>query len=271
MCCKPQKGLTTVIGVTTTATEEGVILVKVVVLFVIMVVIVVAVTELLLGATAAAVGIVASAVMATETDGATLNVAELALLFELTLLSDGKGGTTVVLTFAVVGAVTTSTAARREQTNGTSIVARTTTLLLIIRRRELDFSADGIEIRKATNGRKVLGIDVVPQLGAVARDLLHDDRVAELGQQAVDALNRGVGHLTLLQGTVHVPFLSNTTLNEVCDELGTNEVDEGVSNIEVVREINAEVGEVVMTLQSVVGEELDLPETSEDLTQPLNR
>ena len=37
------------------------------------------------------------------------------------------------------------------------------------------------------------------------------------------------------------------------------------------RLFSAEVGEVVMTLQSVVGEELDLPETSEDLTQPLNR
>lgn len=252
MCCKPQEDLTTVVEVTATTTEGGIVLVEVIVLLVIMIVVV---TETkLLEATTATGGIVASAVMAAETDGTALVEAELALLFDLALLSDGIGVAAVVLSLAVGRAVAASTAARREQADGSSIVARTTTLLFVVGRRKLDFSADGIKVRETTNGGQVLRVNVVPELGTVTRNLLHDDRVAELGQEAVDALDSSVGNLTLLEGTVHVPLLTNTTLDEVGNEFRTDKVDEGVTDIEVVGEINAKVREVVMTLRCIVEE-----------------
>jgi hypothetical protein len=76
----------------------------------------------------------------------------------------------------------------------------------------------------------------------VTRHLLH------LGQETVNALNGGIGDLALLERAVHVPFLVHTTLDEVGNELRTNEVDEGVFNVEVVGKVNAQVPKVVVTL-----------------------
>ena len=132
-------------------------------------------------------------VVAAVADGTALVVAQLTLLFDLALLGDGEGSAAIILTFAVVRAVASSAAARREQSDSTSIITRTTTLLFIVGWRELNFSADSVRIGETANGRQVPRVDMAPQLGTVAKDLLHDNAVAELGEQAVDTLDSGVG------------------------------------------------------------------------------
>jgi hypothetical protein len=67
----------------------------------------------------------------------------------------------------------------------------------------------------------------------VTRDLCHHNRVAKLGKETVGTLNGGIRNLALLKGTVHVPLQAKTTLNETGDEFGANEVDKGISNVEV--------------------------------------
>jgi hypothetical protein len=265
------KGLTTVAGVVVVAAEVDVILVKVVVLLldvvvvvVVVVAVAVAVTQLLGVATVVAVTELLATVISTVADSAALVETQLTLLLNLILLGNGKRVATVKVTLTVVGAraVGASAAARREETDGSGIVSRTTALLLVVGRGEGDLSTNSLKVRKATDGGKVRRVNVVPQLGAVAGDLLHHDRVAKLGQETVDTLNSGIGNLTLLQRAVHVPFLANATLNEVGDELRADEVHEGVSNVEVVAEVDTEVREVVMTLGGSVEEQLQVLEVN---------
>jgi hypothetical protein len=265
------KGLTTVAGVVVVAAEVDVILVKVVVLLldvvvvvVVVVAVAVAVTQLLGVTTVVAVTELLATVISTVADSAALVETQLTLLLNLILLGNGKRVATVKVTLTVVGAraVGASAAARREETDGSGIVSRTTALLLVVGRGEGDLSTNSLKVRKATDGGKVRRVNVVPQLGAVAGDLLHHDRVAKLGQETVDTLNSGIGNLTLLQRAVHVPFLANATLNEVGDELRADEVHEGVSNVEVVAEVDTEVREVVMTLGGSVEEQLQVLEVN---------
>jgi hypothetical protein len=177
-----------------------------------------------------------AAIVAAEANGAALIEVELTLLLDLILFDNGERVATVVLTLTVVEALVTrtSTTARRVETNGSSVVSGTVTLLLVVRRRKLGFTTDGIEVTSATNSRKVGRLDVVPQVGAVARNLLYDNRVTELGEETVNTLDGGMGDLALLERAVHVPLQANTTLNEVGDEFRANEVDKSVSNVEVV-------------------------------------
>lgn len=99
---------------------------------------------------------------------------------------------------------------------------------------------------------------MVPQLRAVSRNLLHDNGVTEFGEKTVNALDGGIRDLALLERTVHVPILTNTTLNEVGDKLRADEVDEGVSDIEVIGEVDTKVREVVMALRSIIEEQLQV-------------
>jgi hypothetical protein len=244
------------------AAEVNVVLIKMIILLLgVVVVTAVAVTELLIVNTVAR-GILLATTIAAEADGTALIEVELTLLLDLLLLGDGVGVTAVILTFTVVGARATGTSAtaRRVEADGTGIVSRATALLLIVGSRKLSFGADGIEVGSATNGRKVGRVNVVPQLGAVTRNLLHDNRVTELGEETVNALDGGIGDLALLQGTVHVPFLAHTTLDEVSNEFGTNEVHEGVSNVEVVGKVNAQIRKVVMTFGGSVEVEFEVLE-----------
>jgi hypothetical protein len=247
------------------AAEVNVVLIKMIILLlgVVVVVTAVAVTKLLMVNTVARRTMLA-AIVAAEADGTALIEVELTLLLDLVLLGNSKRVATVVLTLAVVRSRTigTSAAARRVKTNGSSVVSGTTALLFVVGSGKLSFGADGIEVWSATNGRKIGRVNVVPQLGAVTRNLLHDNRVTELGEETVNALDGGIGDLALLQGTVHVPFLAHTTLDEVGDEFRANEVDKGISNVEVVGEIDAQVREVVVTLGGSVEEELQVFEVN---------
>ena len=93
---------------------------------------------------------------------------------------------------------------------------------------------------------------VVPELGAARSSLLHDDGVAELGEETVDSLDRGVGNLTALGGAVKTPGLANLCINKVGDVLGVSEVHEGITNVQLCAKVNAQVTEVSMAEGALV-------------------
>jgi hypothetical protein len=73
-------------------------------------------------------------------------------------------------------------------------------------------------------------------------------------------LDSGVQDLALLEKTVHVPLLSNATLDQVDDELRAYEIDKGVTNVKLVRKVDAKVRKVVVTLRSLIQERLQVLE-----------
>ena len=76
---------------------------------------------------------------------------------------------------------------------------------------------------------------------------IHVDGIAELGQEAVDTLNSGVGNLTLLEGTSHVPLSTSALQNAVGDNHRVENTRKRTLGIEIVGEVDAEVREVVVT------------------------
>ena len=93
---------------------------------------------------------------------------------------------------------------------------------------------------------------VVPELGAARSSLLHDDGVAELGEETVDSLDRSVGNLTALGGAVKTPGLANLCINKVGDVLGVSKAHEGMSNVQLCAKVNAQVTEVIMAEGALV-------------------
>lgn len=96
----------------------------------------------------------------------------------------------------------------------------------------------------------------VVELGPVVSVLQHDRAVAELLHKTILALNRGVGDLGNLVALEAVPPLIATRVDKVDDVQGINEVDEGVTNIAVVGEIDPQVHEVVLAPARLIDDAL---------------
>lgn len=65
-------------------------------------------------------------------------------------------------------------------------------------------------------------------------------------------MDGSVGDLGNLLGAETLPWTTDAVLDEVSDELRADEIDEGISNITVVGEVNAKVSEVVVSLGRVI-------------------
>lgn len=93
----------------------------------------------------------------------------------------------------------------------------------------------------------------IPQLGAVNGGLVHDGRVAELLDEAVNPLDRRVRTLEdPLRAVALLPLCIMHGLDEGRDEVGVDEVDEAVADVHVALEIDAQVREVVLVWDDAV-------------------
>lgn len=116
----------------------------------------------------------------------------------------------------------------RVETNGIGVVERALQFGQVVGAGERGL------ISRALVFRDIRGIIRVEDLWTVAFPLLHDRRVAELGNEAVLALDGGVRDFAGLLRTEEVPWLAHTFLNKVNDVLRLGEVDECIANVAVV-------------------------------------
>lgn len=92
----------------------------------------------------------------------------------------------------------------------------------------------------------------VVELGPVMSLLKHDGAVAELLDETVLSLNSSVGDLGDLVALEAIPALVTSRVDEVNNIQRIDKVDKGVSNIAIIRKINAQVHEVVLSPAGLV-------------------
>lgn len=85
------------------------------------------------------------------------------------------------------------------------------------------------------------------KLRPVVSLLQHDRTVAKLLYQTVLALDGGVGDLGDLVALEAVPTLIASRIDKIDDIQRINEVDESVPNIAIIRKINTQVHEVILS------------------------
>lgn len=82
--------------------------------------------------------------------------------------------------------------------------------------------------------------------------LKHDRAVAELLHEAVLALDCSIGDFSNLLAIETVPRMASTSVGKVDDVERILEVDEGVTNVTVISEVDAQVHEVVLGKASFI-------------------
>lgn len=168
------------------------------------------------------------------------------------LISHGTGSTAVELRMRTTSFAAAFETTWRIQANGLSIVNGPRELLLVVRLWEGGFVTYGLI------GGNVNGVDGVEQLGPKGDVLGHDGRVAELLDETVLALNGGIRNFAELVGRDTRPRLVDSSLEEGNNELWTNKVDKGVTDVAAVGEVHADVQEVVVTFAGDVEDLLDI-------------
>src|SRR5579871_2014029 len=98
----------------------------------------------------------------------------------------------------------------------------------------------------------------VPKFRAMIGPFLHDTRVLEQIDERCKALTSCIRDLSDLVGVVHVPRFALMFDEKVHDVFGLRKVDECVTNVAQVLEVDAKVAEVVMTETSLVNDGLEL-------------
>lgn len=163
------------------------------------------------------------------------------MILEAVLLLFSQGGTTVVLgTTAALLITEVLTGARSEQTNVLGVLAGASELRVIVGLRERLL---------LTDHRVRVGVE---ELGTCSLGLKHDRRVSELLDEAVSTLDSSIGNLGALVAAEVVPFLVGTCLDKRNNIQWVDEVDESVSNVAIIAEVDAEVHEIIVTEASLI-------------------
>ena len=158
-------------------------------------------------------------------------------------------------------------AARRVQAHGHNIVQRALQLSnvnfrqkhgggqeaylsVVVGRRELKLRAN----RSATN----IVARSAEDLGSEWLPLGLDARVAEALDQALLALNGRIADLCNLVGVVHIPLLASERIVEGQDIGWSLEVDECITDVALVVEVNAQIEEVILSAGHLVKHALEI-------------
>ena len=91
-------------------------------------------------------------------------------------------------------------------------------------------------------------------LGPITVKFLHDRAVTELLDQAVLALDRGVRDFGHLPGTELIPTLVVDVKHEVDDGFRVLKVDEGIPDVAIILEVNAQIDKVVLAKAGAIYE-----------------
>lgn len=96
----------------------------------------------------------------------------------------------------------------------------------------------------------------IVELGPIMSLLQHDGAVSELLDETILALDGGIGDLGDLVALEAVPTLVASRVDKVNNIQRINEVDERVTNVAVVCEINTQVHEVILSPAGIVDDVL---------------
>lgn len=134
-----------------------------------------------------------------------------------------------------------------EETDMLSILAASLHLRLIVGARKWLLMASKI-------GYGSIACEV--QLGPVMGSLQHHRAVPELLDQAVLTLDRGIRNLCDLVALEAVPTLVSSLVDEINDVQGIHKVDECVSDVAIIGEIDAKIHEIVLAPAGLVHDPL---------------
>lgn len=154
------------------------------------------------------------------------------------LIKFGRRRTTVKARTVTAVSVTISTT-WSEETKGSGVVHGAVELGLIVTKGK------GTLVANLHAVGNVIAVNGEEEFGTVVIGLFHDGAVAELGDQAILTLDRGVRDIDKLFRMMSAPWAANAGLKERNDEVGSRKVDKGVTDIVAGAEVDAKVAESV--------------------------